>query len=297
MTGKLIIGLLAIFLLAIPVACAKDTEPASEPPPAEIPVSKVPESMPIVTPKPKPRPAKFVQMTADISKETYLPGEEIILEISFTNITTEAYEISPFPPLVKVREVRGSDEVIRSFPAGTTTVILRPNETEQYTLLWDQRDDHGEQMPYGYYDFYIPRGGTLEDLAVVGGVYILPAEGIIEQTIDVNELQTVGGITITLNRVELTAEGLRFFAFNADYSMSDKPLLTGVFPYAEYHLDGGPTMEGGTASDIGGGSTLDGLEYVWTMSMPVPRGTKELTFVITEFWEHKGPWEFRVTLE
>jgi len=265
------------------VSCAAPPAPAPAPAPAP-------------HPSPAPRPAKFIQMKADFGKDTYQPGEEIAIELSFTNITSEPYEISPFPPLVEVRAAGRRDRVVRNFPAGSTAVTLEAGEATEHTLVWDQQDEQGQQVPYGYYDFSIPGGGTLEDKAMVGGLHILPAEGVIEQTINVDKSHTVGGITITLNRVELTAGGPRFFAFNADYSMPENPLPEPL-PYAEYHLDGGPVIEGGRVGTIGGGSNLEGQEYVWEMSIPVPKGTKELTFVITEFGDWEGPWEFKIPLE
>ena len=48
---------------------------------------------------------------------------------------------------------------------------------------------------------------------------------------------------------------------------------------------------------IGGGSNLKGQEYVWMMSIPVPKGTKELTFIITRFGDVEGPWEFKIPVE
>jgi len=279
---QLIIGLLVLFLLSTSVACAKETAPAPTPAPSP-------------HPSPAPRLAKFIQMKADFGKDTYMPGGKISIQLSFTNITSEPYEIAPFPPLVEVRAAGMRDRVVRSFPAGSTAVTIQAGEVAGYTLVWDQQDEQGQQVPYGYYDFSIPGGGTLEDKAIVGGIHILPAEGVIEQTINVDKSQTVGGITITLNRVELTASGPRFYAFNADYSMPENPLPEPL-PYAEYHLDDGPAIEGDRVGTIGGGSNLDGQEYVWVMSIPVPKDTKELTFAITEFGGQEGTWEFKIPL-
>jgi hypothetical protein len=131
---------------------------------------------------------------------------------------------------------------------------------------------------------------------MLGRIYILPEEGVIERTINVNESQVVGGITFTLERIELTASGPRFYAFNADYKEPERPPRLQTV-YGKYSLDGGPVREAGSVTDVGGGSNLDGYQYVWFMSIPVPKGTKELTFVITSFGEWEGPWEFKVPLE
>ncbi|GAH44566.1 unnamed protein product, partial [marine sediment metagenome] len=164
------------------------------------------------------------------------------------------------------------------------------------TLRWNQLDDQGKPVACGQYLFLVPGGGTLEDTKMLGLIYILPEEGVIERTIDVNESKTVGGITFTLKRVELTASGLRFYAFNADYRhpVSPPPLKSII---AEYSLDGGPVRQTGSALGASGGSNYDGYDYAWFMSIPVTKGTKELTFVITSFGDWEGPWEFKVPLE
>ncbi|MBA7668064.1 hypothetical protein ES703_76168 [subsurface metagenome] len=97
--------------------------------------------------------------------------------------------------------------------------------------------------------------------------------------------------------MELTSSGPRFYAFSADYGPIAPADQMPTAPYAEYYLDNGPVREGDKVNIIGGGSNLDGQEYVWMMSIPVPKGTRELTFRITEFGGQEGPWEFKVPLE
>jgi flagellar hook assembly protein FlgD len=76
--------------------------------------------------------------------------------------------------------------------------LLEPEEVATYTLTWDQRDDNGQQVDYGYYTFRIRTsiGGYGFD-----GVLVQPPAGMIERTIEVNESQTVNGITVTLKHV------------------------------------------------------------------------------------------------
>jgi len=282
--------------------------PAPAPTPAPAPAPE-PEPTPTPTPEPAPEPepspspslapepaARFIRIEASFDKETYLPAEEINVEISFTNITSGDYEISPFPPVVEVRTAGPPFNTVYSFPSGASTVALLPGETVKHTLTWNQLDDQQKQVPYGQYLFLVLGGGTLEDAKVLGSVLILPPEGVIKRTINVNESKTVGGITFTLKRVELTTSGLSFYAFNADYGHPvPPPPLKSII--AEYSLDGGPARQAGSVLGASGGSNLDGYEYAWFMSIPVPEGTKELTFVITRFGDVEGPWEFTVPLE
>ena len=129
---------------------------------------------------------------------------------------------------------------------------------------------------------------------------ILPAEGVIERTIEVNESLTVNNITFTLERVELTATEARFYASNTppkDYKPKrpqSLPPPKGYDAIAEYRLDNGPVKKAGTS---GVRYLLNGMEHIWDMLDPVPKGTKEITFVITELGDWEGPWEFRVPLD
>jgi hypothetical protein len=52
-------------------------------------------------------------------------------------------------------------------------------------------------------------------------ILVLPPEGVMEKMIEVNQSQTVNGITITLDRVELTATGMKVYAFSTppDYNL------------------------------------------------------------------------------
>jgi len=278
------IVLTALLLVTSVAGCQQKAQPA-------------PSSSPSAHPSPAPRPVKYIKMEAAFDKDAYPPEEEIIIKLSFTNVTVEPHEISPFPPIVEVRADGRRDRVVHTFPAGSSNVTVQSGETTKHTLVWNQQDEQGQQVPYGYYDFYIPDGGTLEDKAIVGGIHILPPEGIIEKTINVGKSHTVNGITVTLNRVELTSSGPRFYAFSADYGPLAPADKMPPAPYAEYNLDNGPVREGDKVNIIGGGSNLKGQEYVWMMSIPVPNGTRELTFRIIEFGGQEGPWEFKIPLE
>ena len=63
---------------------------------------------------------------------------------------------------------------------------------------------------------------------------------------------------------------------------------------AEYTLDGRPTKKVGLSAI---GFLENGMRHTWDMLDPVPKGSKEMTFVITKLGEWEGPWEFHVSLE
>jgi len=250
---------------------------------------------------------EFIEADAnmDKDKDAYLPGDDVVIELSFKNVRAEPFQVEPFPPQIEIMRPSPYDEPVRSFPAGARSKSLAPGEVIGYTITWDQRDDQGQQVAYGRY--YLKLGKVRHDggsMSLNFGRYvsllILPTEGVIERTIEVNESLTVNNITFTMERVELTATEARFHASNTpppDYRPKGPESLPPPQSYntsAEYSLDGGPVKKAGTS---GVHYLLNGMKHTWDMLDPVPKGTKEITFVITELGDWEGPWEFHVSLE
>jgi hypothetical protein len=261
------------------------------------PPPPVPSEAPApILPAPMPRPVEFIETKAETSRSVYTPGEDIIVTFSFKNVSQKVFKIDPFPPDIEITHyVFGTSGLVRLFPAGDEIRVLEPEEIASYTITWDQRNESRQQVDYDYYNFKTPDIGTQDELfRSVGGVYIHPPEGVIEEVIEVDQTQTVNGITFTLKRVEFTASGLSFYVFNAD---SQKPVQPPETNIGEYSLDGGPVIEEGSVRGVSWRSNVDGYCYSWEMSRPVPKGTRELNFVITSFGEWEGPWEFTIFLE
>jgi hypothetical protein len=237
---------------------------------------------------------------------TYGLGEEIHIEFSIKNTRSYQYRIEPFPPLVEIMRLT-SGELVRSFPGGTGDKSLAPGEVATYTLTWDQRDNQQQQVTYGYYDFELGRfyveGYPYTSRSIGCLVLILPPEGTMEKTILVNESQTVNGITITLERVELSALEMKVFALCTPpgYHLSQDPDLPSTWPMgvalAEYSLDNDTAKNAGSSGSWGIHLLENGEEHKWCKLDPVPNGTKELTFRITKFADWQGPWEFHVPLQ
>ena len=244
----------------------------------------------------------FIKVYSNLNKDVYLPGEDIVMNFAFQNVTAEPFQIDPFPPLIQISH---QDEVWRSFPPGEAVKTLEPDEVTTYTLVWDQSDEQGQQVPYGNYYIklgHIKSGDRTRSLSLSGTrqFLILPAQGVIEKTIELNESRTVDGITITLNRVELTAAGMKVYAFNTppDYYLSERPQppppeFMKLHAEAEYHLDGSPMKK---AEPSGIRFYDEGVRHSWKHLDPVPKGTKELTFIITKLGDWEGPWEFHVPI-
>lgn len=70
--------------------------------------------------------------------------------------------------------------------------------------------------------------------------------------------------------------GVTIFVFNAE---------------AEYHFDAGHLKEAGPSQ------IFEHVLHIWEELDPIPVDANELTFIITEFGDIKGPWEFKIPLE
>ncbi len=277
-----------------------------EPPIPETAQAPEPEPGPVPGPAPTPGITIPVEGDAVLDKDVYMPGEEIVINLSFKNGTDGSLELKPFPPEIRIMRSYPYDEAARTFSAGERSKSLEPGEIASYTLTWDQLDDRGEQVPHGRYYLEFGRVRLEEGWTSISrhryvSFLILPEEGTIEKTIEVNASKMVNGITITLERVEITTTEARFYAFNVppDYDLPQgpnlpPPPLMSLHADAEYTLDGKRTIEAGLS---GIHFLSNGMLHTWDMLDPVPKGTEELTFTITRLGDYEGPWEFQISLE
>lgn len=234
--------------------------------------------------------------------------------------------MSPFPPEIKIIELpnlQPPDRVVRTFPAGSEELELQAGKSVSCIVKWDQKDDSGQQVSPGWYGVEVtaasrkatePTGGHVRGLATK--VLVLPPEGVMEKTIDVNRSLTVTGlpftwnreeqlidVTITLEQVEMTADSVRFTALvtSPSYSLPQGPELAPpqwmLAAYAQYTVDG-VTKDAGVA---GMRPLENGLQLLWGYAPenidPIPSDAKELTFTITQLGDWEGPWEFKIPLE
>ena len=84
----------------------------------------------------------------------YSPGDIITLDLMFQNTTAEPITITPFPPAIHIIH---SDSLtpIRSLTEGTESLELAPSATMNYTLVWNQEDNSGEQVAPGWYSVLV----------------------------------------------------------------------------------------------------------------------------------------------
>ena len=260
----------------------------------------MPTPPPVIHIPPPPSP---LQVSAIPDEGYYLPGQEVEIELGFTNVGSETVTLSLFPPEIRVKSM----DTVRLFTAGTKEVRLEPGEVVTHNFGWDQRDENGVQVPPGWYIVNVrityvhgsPPKTTQQSFGDTAKIYIQYPQGAMEKTIEPNQSQTVNGITITLERVELSAEGARFYAFvlPPGYTPSQPAPMVMVPVRARYSFDG-ITKDAGLA---GWGTRRDGVELKWGRPDqpldPVPSDASELTFTITRFGDWEGPWEFKVPLE
>lgn len=265
-------------------------------------LSKPPIPAPIPPTIPPP-PA--LQLEIIPAKTVYLPGEDIEIDFRFKNIITESVTVTPFPTEIQITRSRPY-EVVRSFSVGSGKLALLPGEIKEYILIWDQRDDTGQQVAPGWH--YINVAGITSLCHPARGKFLIQhPQGAMEKTIEVNQSPTVNGITITLKRVELTSQGASFYAFTTppSYKLPKVPKQGPKLPppppvgpaHAQYTVDG-VTKDAGSC---GIGLQDDGMRLSWGIGGawldPVPSDAKELTLTITKFGDWRGPWEFQIPLQ
>jgi hypothetical protein len=197
-------------------------------------------------------------------------------------------------------------ETIRAFAEGSEELGLQPGEIAKYTLVWDQQDDSGQQVAPGWYYVDVqgitvtkgmpPTRRTRMSFGAITKVLIQFPQGAMEKTIEVNQSQTANGITITLERVQLSAEETKFYAFTTTQLTEEgiDPLLAKLIPiHAQYTVDGSTKDAGYAAERL----SDQGTELIWDDLDPLPSDARKLTFIITKFGDWQGPWEFYVPLQ
>jgi hypothetical protein len=251
-------------------------------------------------------------------------GEEVNMDLSFSNQAPEARVMSPFPPdisIIKLPNVTPPDELVRTYPASGGEVEIPPGGTASYTLDWDQKDDGGQQVEPGWYGVEVTvasrdaSGSTSRVSGVAARILVLPPEGVMEKTIEVNESQIATGLpfdtgngaelidlTITLQQVAI-ADGVGFTVTvtSPAYTPPQAPGLPDprwmLGAYATYTVDSVVHDAGVAAMSPGD----NGLTLRWGYGLdkidPIPADAGDLTFTITKMRDWEGPWTFEVPLQ
>jgi len=170
-----------------------------------------------------------VQIGLVPSKQVYLPGEEVRMELTLTNASqgnVEPVIVSSLPPsvsLVKAGSFSGparppgvvippseaaESGAVKSFPAGTGEKTLAKGEALTYNLTWDQKDKDGSQVSPGWYNYestcyYSPESSENNIGSGVGkrAFLIQYPQGAMQKTIEVNQTRDLTALPL------LTMEG------------------------------------------------------------------------------------------
>ncbi len=285
--------------------------PIPVPSPTEPALPTTPAPPPTVVPGPSPLPPFEVRVVPE--EAHYLPGEPVEIRLSITNVSSETITLRPYPQEIRVTPGLDYDQVLFSQDGGTQEKELRPGETATVEFAWDQKDKTGKQVPPGWYnvrsgDITATQGGSSVTTFTPGTrVLIQYPQGAMEKSFDLNQSQTVNGITVTLERIELTADSSRFYFFFIPPGYTAPPTGPGLpempppdsvtASRAEYTI-GGITKNAGNA----GFNTKDnGIKLVWTVGPgrldPIPSDAKEIIFRVTQLNDRQGPWEFKIPLQ
>jgi hypothetical protein len=281
-----------------------------------IPQTTMPSST--TTPAPGISPVVTYNKLPDIVSNY---GKEVKIDLSFYNQAPETRVMSPFPPdisIIKLPNITPPDELVRTYPASGGEVEIPPGGTTAYTLDWDQKDDGGQQVAPGWYGIEVAVGsrnasgsiGQVRGIAV--WVLVLPPEGVMEKTIEVNQSQTVTGLPFEsgqlidltiIQKIEMTADSVGFTVMvtSPSYSPPQAPGLPDprwmLGAYATYTVDS-VIHDAGVAAMNPGES---GLTLRWGSGLdkidPIRADARELTFTITKIHDWEGPWTFEVPLK
>ncbi len=232
---KLVIGILLATSVLVFVSCAEEkASPLPE-------TSTANEAPPVVVPAPTPPPDRAgisgaipptgrenvysVQIDLVPSKLVYMPGEQVQMELVFTNASQGEVEpviLSQLPPIVNLTKAgvfsgpavppglalpdteSGESTPVKTFPAGTGKETLAKGDEITYSLTWDQKDKDDNQVSPGWYYYessYNYRPESSEDGTTSGvrkrAFLIQYPQGAMQKTIEVNQSNTITGLPIT----------------------------------------------------------------------------------------------------
>lgn len=303
---KLIISgvvILAVILL-VPISCAAPPAPMPAPAPAPAPM---PEPAPTPTPLPAPESQLPFQIIISPEEAHYLPGQEVMIGLMIMNLSSGTITIDPFPPAEWIKPV-DQDESVYSYAAGTRTRDIRPDLPPYLTKsIWDQKDNNGKQVAPGWYEvhyeYVIIEQNTSRRYTAnpTTRFLIVHPHSAMEKNLDINQSETINGITVTLERIELTSIGMTVYTFKTPpgYSLHEgntPPRQYQSFlinSMAEYKVDGGSIKQAKPRGQF----IKSGIRFIWDDLEPIPNDAKELTFTITKLGDWEGSLEFKIPLD
>jgi len=238
-------------------------------------------------------------------------GESVEIKITFINFDTESRAMRNFADFnfparitIESRSLPFDERVIRTFYVGDEQTELQPEESKEYQLAWDQKDESGQYVPYGWYDVRATVSSSrVTDTKTTqgsGGLYtrvlVLPPGGPMEKSFEIGQSRTVNGVTVTLEKMVLKEDGADAFTFTVspDYNSEDR-FSSYMSTDAEYKVDN-ENWKPARKDMFGTIGRMDGVRHIWDLD-PVSQGAQELTLRINKIADWEGPWEFKVPLQ
>lgn len=296
---KKLLSLILLFLMSVPVACSEEvSEPSLTPAPIPGQETQMTESVqPNIPAETQPAPSLLIEATTD--KSYYLPGENITITISIRNVADSKIVLNPYEPEVNIRHFNGGlIENVQTIGAGSGTKALEPGQIVTFAVTWDQQSNQGQQVPNGSYvveiDSLLNEPG---DKVLAKGIRILPPQGIMEKTIEIDKMVIAADGAITMEQIKIRAAQILVQAIYTPVTpaqLETTQMSRSLDVLAEYSVDGNIPIDAGPALDQW---SDNGIKLTWVIFDPVPINAKELTFRITKLGDYEGPWEFRVPLE
>jgi hypothetical protein len=311
--GRELVVLIFVIIFMLTISCSA---PLSSNPPGlsnqitpsiSIPSPQVSETI-TAAPKTTTPPPRSLKVAAVTDKPAYLPGEQVKIILSVTNITCDMLTLGNWPPFT---EIKLQGVPFKTVSPGSQQVELAPEETRNYTLDWDQLDSTGKQAHPAIYtvsaEFRSITPSSLplthgEGYHEMGPVIINFPQGFLQKTLELNQSQTVDGVTLNLNRVKISDNGI-------DISMLKTPVPPLTIANEPPDLRGQAEIKGTYRIDSGENINIsyfgylvveNGVTYEAHCLNPVPSDAGVLYFSITSLSLRKGgtygPFEFEVPL-
>ena len=243
----------------------------------------------------------------------YQYGETVEINLTFTNLNAEARAIDHFPPEINIVQFSSAKtvataQVVQSFQAGGQGLTLQPQATGNFTLTWDQKDESGKQVSSGWYTINVEmnthsvseNSGSDQIQSTPGRIYIMPPEGVLQKTIEINKSITVNNIAITLEKIELSTTGAKVFVVTpSDQSRvpgsqgGTAPSSQGINTPSSTPSSPGITVPSAAPSPLGTNNTSAGSSSQGTnpssIAVPPPLAMPP-AYVEAEYSIDKGPF-------
>jgi hypothetical protein len=246
-------------------------------------------------------------ITYDLLPDISSPfGSNVDIKLTFKNSDSEVVIIDQYPPQIFISSsvTPGGQSIGRSFPAGTQQLRMQPGESKEYILNWDQKNDNGQPVSYGLYvvgmilNSFRESGTSRHNVSpLVTRVLVLPPDGALERTIEVNQSKTISDVTATLEKIEMsTQKNVVYFStsspdYNAELFRRSGKDLGYRFEYKIDDKEWSPLLKKYDAfydNVIGN---------VWDLS-PIPKSAQDIYFRINIKIDPVSPidLEFKVPL-